>query len=145
MHGSWGVLKAIWFALLLLAPASALAVDLWDAHSGDPCCGIPPENFKYLDANEACQKEVPLPAPYACNANPRNMRNFGGPQVPDGCVYDTTCTCPNCGTLPDYPNGGNTLINPTRVFTSKMVQSCPSGTTAYLGRCDVDIAKGKGP
>jgi YD repeat-containing protein len=126
----------------VLAPSSAPATDLWEAHSGDPCCGIPAENYKYLDANEACQKEVPLPAPFACNANPRNMRNFGGPQVTDGCVFDTTCTCNTCqvGPIP-----GNTLIQPTRVFTSRRVQACPPGTTPYLERCDPDTPKSKGP
>jgi YD repeat-containing protein len=129
------------FILLAAAtlPAPARATDLWAAWSGDPCCGIPAEKYKYLDANEACQKEFTLPPPTACDANPRNLRNDGGPQTPGGCLYETTCTCPSiCG----YANDPNpTLEQPTRMSTGKAPAPC---TPDYLGSCDTDTAKGKG-
>src|SRR5687767_12917231 len=112
-------------SLFLLAATSAHAIDLWEVHGGDPCCGIPTGNYRYLDATEACIKEGGGAAiAYACNANPRDVRNFAGGQIPDGCVYDTTCTCPDCGTAA-FPNGGNTIINPLRTFTSRIPATCP--------------------
>lgn len=138
-------------SLVLCSAASTRAqvedppVILWEAHGGDPCCGIPPENYIYLDANQACVGPGGLLPSVACHADPRNLRNFGGAQVADGCVYDTTCTCSDCGVLPDFPNGGNTMINPVRAFTSSRVQNCPPGEIPYLGKCWLDPPKTKGP
>ncbi|HZS68711.1 MAG TPA: DUF6531 domain-containing protein [Burkholderiales bacterium] len=128
------------FSTLSLA-GIAQATNLWEAHSGDPHAGIPPENYKYLDANEACTATFTLPPPFACNANPRNLRNDAGPQTPGGCVFDTTCTCGSCA-IGAGSSGGNTLINSVGV-TSKMAQNC-GGLLAYLDLCGNITPKGKG-
>jgi YD repeat-containing protein len=135
-------------AFLLLASAPAPAVNLWDYHTGDPQ-NIPDENYKYLDPNEACVAGVVLPAPFGCNANPRNVRaeTYGHPN-PTGaeCLWDTTCTCESCGIAPNFPNGGNTMTYYGGSSAKKPTpQSCPPGTTAFLGLCVVDAPKGKGP
>jgi YD repeat-containing protein len=130
-------------AFLLLAPSPAPAVDLWEAHTDNPS-SIPPEEYKYLDPNEACVSEGFLSPPATCYVNPRNLRAefYGNPSASAAeCVHDMTCLCPNeCG------GNGNTVIFYAGA-TSKMAQpqSCPSGTTPFLGRCDVDTPKGKGP
>ena len=51
--------RAIALFLSLLAPPAASATDVWAGATGDPCCGLPPEFWKYLDANEVCDKEFP--------------------------------------------------------------------------------------
>jgi YD repeat-containing protein len=139
-------------AMLLVgvfAPSARAVIEdppviLWEAHGGDPCCGIPPENYIYLDADQACVGPGdPIP-PVACHADPRNVRNFGGKQVHGGCVYDTTCTCAECGVLPNFPNGGNTIINPLGAFTSSRVQDCVPPEIPYLGKCWLDPPKTKG-
>src|SRR5437879_2879505 len=134
--------RAIALFLSLLVPSAASATDVWAGATGDPCCGLPPEFWKYLDANEVCDKEFPLPPAFACNANPRNLRNYGGPQVQSICAYDTTCTCNTCATASDP--------NPTLTYyyghTLKKTQSCSAETPwEYLGLCHTDTPKGKGP
>jgi hypothetical protein len=47
MHNVLGALHAVSFVLLLLAPIASRAIDLWEHHNGDPCCGVPDENYKY--------------------------------------------------------------------------------------------------
>lgn len=129
-------------ALLLLTLCMqrfAAAVDLWAVHIGHPQTPLPAEEYKFLDANEACQS-LPYPPPRACDINFRNMRSFGGPQAQDGCVYDHDCVCTSI-CLPEL----NPRISSTGWFTSRRPQVCPAGTTPYLGRCDVDTAKSKGP
>jgi YD repeat-containing protein len=131
------------FLLALLSPAPASSTDLWTTTFGVPCCTIPPEKFKYLDADEACRAEQPLPGDIACSVNARNMRNFGGPQQQNVCVWDTTCTCSTCGILPDFPNGGNTQLNHGN-FTWKEPHTCPAGIFPQLDRCDPYPPKTKG-
>src|SRR5882672_3624810 len=133
--------RAIALFLSLLVPSAASATDVWAGATGDPCCGLPPEFWKYLDANEVCDKEFPLPPAFACNANPRNLRNYGGPQVQSICAYDTTCTCNTCATASDP--------NPTLTYyyghTLKKTQSCsPETPREYPGLCHTDTPKGKG-
>ena len=136
-------------AFLLLASSPASAVNLWDFHTADPCCGIPDENYKYLDPNEACVAGVVLPAPFACNANPRNVRaeTYGNPNPTAAeCLWDTTCTCESCGIAGTFPNGGNTMTYYGGSSGKKPTpQVCPNGTTAFLGLCAVNTPKGKGP
>ena len=125
-------------AFLLLAAMPASAVDLWQYQYDQP---------RFLDANEACVASVVLPAPFACNANPRNVRaeTYGNPNPTlADCLWDTTCTCGSCGTAPNYPNGGNTQTY-YGGGVSKHAQSCPVGTIPFLGLCVVDTPKGKGP
>src|SRR3989454_356538 len=134
--------RAIALFLSLLVPSAASATDVWAGATGDPCCGLPPEFWKYLDANEVCEKEFPLPPAFACNANPRNLRNYGGPQVQSICAYDTTCTCNTCALATDP--------NPTLTYyyghTLKKTQSCSAETPwEHLGLCYTDTPKGKGP
>jgi YD repeat-containing protein len=132
---------AILFALLL--PSAVSATDVWEAHSGDPCCGIPLENYKYLDANEACRVEAANGFnETACYRNPRNLRNSAGPQAQGECDIDVDCVCAFCQTTPTLPEQQTLWAGKV---TSKRVQTCPNGTTPYLGRCDQDTAKGKGP
>ncbi|HEX6154660.1 MAG TPA: DUF6531 domain-containing protein, partial [Burkholderiales bacterium] len=125
-------------ALLLLAASPARAIDLWQFGSGQP---------QFLDANEGCVASVVLPPPFACHANPRNVRAefYGNPNPTAAeCLYDTTCTCSSCGFAPAYPNGGNTVIH-YGGSVMKYAQNCPAGTIPYLGLCVVDTPKGKGP
>ena len=69
-------------AFLLLAPSPALAVDLWEAHTGNPS-SIPPEEYRHLDANQACIAEGYLSPGYGCYINPRNLRAefYGNPSA----------------------------------------------------------------
>lgn len=129
-------------AVLLLAPSPAPAIDLWEAHPDNPPT-IPPEEYRYLDANEACVSEGFLSPAFGCWANPRNLRAINISQSTAACVHDMTCICGSCGVAPDFPNGGNTVIFSAGA-ASKIPQSCPSGTIPYLGRCEVDTPKGKG-
>jgi YD repeat-containing protein len=133
-------------AFLLLASSPALAVDLWEAHTDNPP-SIPPEEYRHLDANQACLAEGYLSSGVGCYVNPRNLRAefYGNPSASAAeCIHDTTCNCSECGIAPNFPNGGNTVVWYSGA-TSKVPQSCPSGTIPYLGRCDVDTSKGKGP
>ena len=134
-----GVLIAT-ISLVLLFPVQANAqsqgVTVWSALVGDPCCGIPDDDFKYMDANSACVGEVhPLPPDGGCGANNRDLRNINGPQIGGGCVWDTTCTCGTCGTLPNFPNGGNTQTNSTGVFTGSKIRSTCLFGALYAGVC----------
>jgi RHS repeat-associated protein len=131
------LLFGISVAVFLMLPVSASAIDLWEAHTGDPCCGIPPENYKYMDANEACVNEV-VPVTDSCNINPRNIRNNAGAQAPGACFHDLTCICDVCSVGPP-PYHYSTFSGKQ---TTKLLQTCPD---AYLGRCDPDTAKSKGP
>jgi YD repeat-containing protein len=135
-------LRELFLALVLLAPIGVPATNVWEVHVGDPCCGVPDEEYKYLDANEACQKGVPLPPDNSCNINARNMRNNNGPQMIGACVHDSTCVCGACQVGPEP---GNTVLNGTGRFTGAKVQNCPAGTTEHLGLCYTDTPKGKGP
>jgi len=136
-----GSLVAVFLALLSPAPANAQDIKIWAGVQGDPCCGVPAELFKYLDADEVCRSEKPLPADSTCNINNRNMRNFSGPQVQDSCVWDSTCICPVCqvGPVP-----GNTVTGPTRFSTFFKVQACPPDTVPYLDTCSVNPPKTMG-
>ena len=132
--------RAIALFLSLLAPSGASATKVWEAHTGDPCCGLPDSFYKYLDANEACRKEVPLPAPSACLINQHDMRNSAGPQTLGACVFNQTCICDFCsgpGSDDGVTFGGK--------FTGFKTQACPDGTTEHLGLCVQDSPKGKGP
>jgi YD repeat-containing protein len=135
-------------AFLLLAPSPAPAVDLWEYHAGHPPT-LPPESYIYLDPNEACVSGFTLPPAWACNANPRNVRAefYGNPSATAAeCIWDTTCTCESCGIAGTYPSGGNTMTHWGGTTSKKPTpQLCPNGTTPFLGRCDVDTPKGKGP
>ena len=129
-------------ALLLLAAPPAPAIDLWEAHTGNPP-SIPPEEYRHLDANQACVSEGSLSQPYGCYVNPRNLRAefYGNPSASAAeCVHDMTCLCPNeCG------GNGNTVIFYAGATSKKPAPLCPDGTMAFLGRCDADTPKGKGP
>ena len=134
------LLRAIALFLSLLVPSAASATKVWEAHTGDPCCGLPDSFYKYLDANEACRQEVPLPAPSACLINQHDMRNSAGPQTPGACVFNQTCICDFCsgpGSEDGVTFGGK--------FTGFKTQACPDGTTEHLGLCVQDSPKGKGP
>ena len=129
-------------AFLLLAPLPAPAVDLWEAHTGNPS-SIPPEEYRHLDPNQACVSEGSLSPAYGCYVNPRNLRAefYGNPSASAAeCVHEMTCSCWDCGAP------GSTIIVYAGATSKKPEpQSCPSGTTAFLGLCVVDTPKGKGP
>src|SRR5437667_360354 len=132
--------RAIALFLSLLAPSAASANKVWEAHTGDPCCGLPDSFYKYLDANEACRKEVPLPAPSACLINQHDMRNSAGPQTLGACVFNQTCICDFCS-----GPGSDDGVSFGGKFTGFKTQACPDGTTEHLGLCVQDSPKGKGP
>lgn len=118
--------------LLLFKPASA--TDVWAVTTGIPCCGavIPDDQYKYLDADTACQTEVPLPSDQPClYVNSRNMRSQNGPQTQGGCVYDSTNVC---GTPYTSSYG-------TNKYVWKKPRTCPAGFTLHLGRCEQDPPK----
>jgi len=125
----------------VLAPSSALATNIWAAALGSPFGDLPDDQYKFLDANEACQKGTPQPTPTSCNIDPRNMRNDAGPQTPGRCAYESTCVCFVCQV---GPTPGNTVTSGSGYSTLKKIQSCPAGTTEYLGFCYLDTPKGKG-
>jgi hypothetical protein len=136
-------LRVLLLALVVMPwSQSAHATDIWAVVSGDPCCGIPDELFKYLDADTACVAEVPLPAESQCKVNYRDMRNAGGPQNHGGgCIYDVDCICGDCL----LASGPHTMTQGTGRFAyRKSVTSCPAGMHLEFGRCKFDPPKGKG-
>ena len=130
-----GSVRRVFLALLFLPAFSpAHAVDVWATYQG---------NHPSLDPNQGCVSAYTLPEPFACNADPRNLRaeTYGQPNpTAADCLYDTTCTCSSCGIAGTFPNGGNTLTYFSGQVV-KSVQSCPSGTTMHLGECREDTPK----
>ena len=127
---------------LVLAPSPALAVDLWEAHTDNPS-SIPPEEYRHLDPQQACVSEGFLGPAYGCYANPRNLRAefYGNPSASAAeCVHDFTCTCWDCGAP-----GSTRTVYAGATSKKPTPQLCPNGTMPFLGRCDVDTPKGKGP
>src|SRR5258706_12462987 len=128
-----GFFALVLFLLMMGACPASHAANVWEAHSGDPCCGVPDDSYKFLDANEACVKTFPLGQSYGYWLNPRNMRNSRGAQLSGECLYDTTCGSSDCGYLPDYPNGGNILILYSG-STGSRAQNC-GVVREFLGMC----------
>jgi YD repeat-containing protein len=128
--------------LLALAHGAALAeTKVWEVHSGDPCCGIPDENYKYMDADEACQS-LGLPPDNACSTNHKNLRSsVTGTQTSGVCLYDYTCTCESCSIGPPPYNFVGVAI--FGVVTSTKVRTC-GADEPYLGTCDAYPPKAKG-
>src|SRR5436190_10873414 len=140
------LLRAIALFLSLLAPSAASATKVWEAHTGDPCCGLPDSFYKYLDANEACRKEVVLAPDTQCVVTYRDtLRNDAGPQTNGACVVDNQCLCGDCiiGSPGDPRNFHSGVF--AGKFTGHKTQVCPDGTIEQLGLCLVDTPKGKGP
>ncbi|HET7362276.1 MAG TPA: DUF6531 domain-containing protein, partial [Burkholderiales bacterium] len=132
--------------VVLLVPLPACATSVWEAHTGDPCCGLPDSFYKYLDANEACRGEVVQSPDNACTTTFWDtLRNDAGAQTNGACVVDTQCKCGDCliGT-PDDPRNYHSGVFAGK-FSGHKLQTCPPGTTEYLGLCFLDPPKGKGP
>ena len=136
-------LLAVFFVALLLPVQSGAQVTVWVAVPGNPP-SIPDDQFKYLDADEACRARFQLPPDDACSKAARNLHNVGGPQTQGGCLFETTCTCNFCATA-SQPTGGNTLEQPTRLATfGRTRTTCPPGQVLSVGVCAVDPPKTKG-
>ncbi|TMI03576.1 MAG: hypothetical protein E6H39_00250, partial [Betaproteobacteria bacterium] len=137
-------LRLIVVLLALLASAAALAADVWEAHTGDPCCGLPDAFYKYPDANEACRKEAVLGPDTQCVVTFRDtLRNDAGPQTRGACVVDNVCLCGDCiiGSPGDPRNFHSGVF--AGKFTGKRPQSC-GGLREFLSLCYVDTPKAKG-
>ena len=116
------IARAFYLAVLLLITAWHASTDAqvrrWAHVQGSPCCGAPAHFNRYLDANEACQKETPTGPPPACWVyHQGTIVAAGGPQPTGGvaaCAFLATCVCGNCliGT-PDNPS--NTKCDRYRV------------------------------
>jgi YD repeat-containing protein len=129
-----------------LASQAALGTDVWEAHWGDPCCGLPDSSYKYLDANEACIGEIVVPPDTQCVVtDPGTLRNNAGPQTNGACVFDQSCLCGDCiiGSPGDPRNFHQTSY--AGKVTGHKTQACTAGTTEHLGLCFQDTPKGKGP
>ena len=101
--------RAIYLAVLLpvaalawQASAEAQQTRRWGVVTGDPCCGVPPSILKYLDADEACKQEVPLPQSSQCSFyHPGSMISSLGPNPPQGIsALEKAWTLPNMSLPP---------------------------------------------
>src|SRR2546421_8406133 len=91
--------RAFVLALLvfMVLPTGARATEVWEAHTGDPCCGVPDSSYKYLDAHEACRGEVVRSPDRVCVTTVwGTLRNDAGPQTSGSCVVDWICNCGEC-------------------------------------------------
>ena len=139
-------LSVLLLLLILAAPANA-QVRLYGVFNGDPCCGVPPDILKYLDADEACRSERAAGASSTCRTvHQGTVSAWGGPHPATSvsCRVLTTCNCGDCliGQPGDPANTKWENLYGNAVWGSP---ACPSGTTRYLGQCVADPAKDKGP
>ncbi|HEX6691784.1 MAG TPA: hypothetical protein VF110_11635, partial [Burkholderiales bacterium] len=143
--------RASYLVVLLIVAAYHVAADAqvkrWAVVGGSPCCGAPAHFPRYLDANEACKKELPLgPHPLPCWVN--HTETMVAEIVPAhagaaACVHLATCLCGDCliGS-PDNPDNTKWIGTGANAIADEL--PCPEGEVMHLGRCMAESAKGKG-
>jgi YD repeat-containing protein len=140
-------LGSLFVVLAIASPAPAHATDVWEAHTGDPCCGLPDSLYKYLDADTACRGEVQPHPSLACTITFWDtLRNSAGPQTPGYCAVDWQCLCGDCiiGTPEDPRNFHSAGF--AGKFTGRKLRTCSGATpNEFLGQCFEDTPKSKGP
>ena len=127
--------------VVLVSSPIASAIDVWEAHVGNPPT-LPPESYIYLDADTACKAVSPVFQEDACWKNARNYRAANGPQVNSECVVDVECWCGFCEVGQNHPTLHTVFAG---AQSSKRPLVCPAGTHQQGERCDVDPPKNKGP
>ena len=141
---------ALWFCWLVLFAliAPAYATDVWEAHTGDPCCGLPESFYKYPDADAACLGEVQPTPSVACTVTFWDtLRNSAGPQTPGYCAVDWQCLCGDCiiGT-PEDPRNFHSAGWAGAKLTGRKPRTCSGATpNEFLAQCFEDTPNGKGP
>lgn len=138
-------------ALLLLA-ASAEAqlpssASRYAIVIGDPCCGVPEEQYKYSNADEGCATEVVIPPSTTCIINHGPAKSTGGPHPTGGgskCYYTYDCLCGDCliGGVGD-PRNYNKIM-PTSKGPLPQLFSCSGGPFRDFVTCTFTKQKGNG-